>query len=257
MRREWLFAAAMTLAASVATAAPALFSGATESKWTVTKAGKPIGTVTLYTSGSATRADWRGDAAKTSSTTFLGGQNKVWVRAAGGDSELETINMTDAANVVAPALLLPFTISPNMPVEAKGGKVVSYAYRGAKATYTYDDKGPSRIEVKNADGTYVATRTSLAAGSAAAATFELHPKKSAGSKLARLSGDLLGTSDASVSATAGGRGVGHEGLKLSDGGDYDAVAKLERRDANWKSKLDAALAEFQKDGKVGKERENQ
>src|SRR2546428_3088619 len=82
-------------------------------------------------------------------------------------------------------------------------------------------------------------------------------KKGPPPRLARLSGDLLGPSDTSVSATAGGRGVGTKGVKLNDGGNYDAVAKLENRDATWHEKLDNALAEFQKDGKVGKNGRNE
>jgi len=87
-----------------------------------------------------------------------------------------------------------------------------------------------------------------------AALFTVRPKKAAASRLARLSGDLLGPSDKSVSATAGGRGVGGSGLKFADGGDYNALEKLEARDAGWKATIAAALGEFQKDGKVGKER---
>jgi hypothetical protein len=46
-------------------------------------------------------------------------------------------------------------------------------------------------------------------------------------------------------------------LKLNDGGDYSAVEKIENRDAAWKEKLSTALTEFQKDGKIGKSREDQ
>ena len=53
---------------------------------------------------------------------------------------------------------------------------------------------------------------------------------------------------------AGGRGAGTTGLKFSDGGDYRAVEKVENRDSSWGKQMDDALAEFQKDGKVGKGR---
>src|SRR5213076_2254537 len=119
------------------------------------------------------------------------------------------------------------------------------------------DAKDARVTVKIEKETYVATRTSLTNSNADASNFTIRPKKSAASRLARLSGDLLGPSDTSVSATAGGRGVGTKGLKLNDGGDYDAVAKLENRDAAWHEKLDDALAEFQKDGKVGKNGRNE
>lgn len=259
MRRTGSLFAAAVLVAAAAHAAPALFPAATQSNWSVTKDGKAVGTITLLTSPNATRAEYRASGGKSqAATVFLGGQNKVWLRVTGGDTELESMNATTAENLVAPALLLPFTISPSMKVDVKDGKPSSYAYRGATATYKYDAKGPSVVEIASPDGgKYTLTRTSLATSNAAAETFTIRPKKSAGSRLARLSGDLLGSSDSSVSATAGGRGVGHEGMKLADGGDYASVEKIEKRDAAWRAKLDAALAEFQKDGKVGKERENQ
>ncbi|MCU1347496.1 MAG: hypothetical protein JWO56_526 [Acidobacteria bacterium] len=258
MRRSAsLFAAALLAAALPGVAAPALFPTATQSNWSVTKGGKPLGTITLLTSPQATRAEFRGEGKSTAATVFLGGQNKVWLRVTGGDAELESMSVTNVENTTAPALLLPFTISPSMKVDVKDGKASSYAYRGATATYKYDAKGPSTVDIASPDGKYTLTRTSLSASKAAADSFTIRPKKSAGSRLARLSGDRLGSSDTSVSATAGGRGVGHEGMKLADGGDYAAVQKLEKRDAAWRAKLDAALAEFQKDGKVGKERENQ
>lgn len=258
MRRAGsLFAAALVVAVAVQ-AAPALFPAATQSNWNVTKAGKSIGTITLLTSSTGTRAEFRAPDSKSgAATVFLGGQNKVWLRVTGGDTELESMNATTVENTTAPALLLPFTITPAMKVVVKDGKPATYAYRGATATYKYDAKGPSIVEITSPDGKYTLTRTSLSSSNAAADAFSIRPKKSAGSRLARLSGDLLGSSDTSVSATAGGRGVGHEGLKLDDGGDYAAVQKLEKRDAAWRAKLDAALAEFQKDGKVGKQRENQ
>ena len=110
-----------------------------------------------------------------------------------------------------------------------------------------------KIEVNQ----YTLTRTSLTSSNADASNFAVRPMKSASSRLARLSGDLLGPSDTSVAATAGGRGVGTKGLKLNDGGDYGAVEKLENRDAAWKEKLATALTEFQKAGKIGKSREEQ
>jgi hypothetical protein len=45
-----------------------------------------------------------------------------------------------------------------------------------------------------------------------------------------------------------------KGAKFADGGDYDALAKLEARDEQWNAKMDDALATFQKEGKVGEAR---
>ncbi|MEO8033587.1 MAG: hypothetical protein ABI837_04095 [Acidobacteriota bacterium] len=253
--RSARWAAGMLFVAVAASAAPPLFSDATESKWSVTHGRTKLGAITLLTGAQGTRGEWRSTGQSTT-TVFLGGQGKVWQRSTGGDIELATISATSPENLAVPALLLPFTISSMEKVETKDGKPSAYSYRGARAVYHYDGKGPLTVDVTNADGTYTITRTSVATSHAAADTFAIRPKKAAASRLARLSGDLLGPSDSTVSATAGGRGAGHEGLKLNDGGDYDQVAQLERRDKAWKAKLDDALSEFQKDGKVGKEREN-
>src|SRR5436190_9929621 len=202
-------------------AAAAAVSGNTESKWTVTKGSATVGTITLLTSKSASRAEWR-PAGKSATTIFLTGSGKVWLRETGGDVELTSVKPSGPEYFIAPAVM---------------------------------DAKDARVTVKIEKETYVATRTSLTNSNADASNFTIRPKKSAASRLARLSGDLLGPSDTSVAATAGGRGVGTKGLKLNDGGDYAAVEKLENRDAAWKDKMGTALDEFQKDGKVGKSRE--
>lgn len=204
-----------------------LFSTPTESKWTVTKGGQAAGSVTLLTSAAGARAEWRASA-KSPVVVFLGSKDKIWVRGSGGDVELAQYKGGVEKSIV-PALL----------------------FTDSKATYTKDAKGPSEVKVSG----YVAKRTTLVASKADASQFAVRPKKGAASRLARLSGDLLGPSKSNVSATAGGRGVGTKGLKLADGGDYEAVESIENRDAAWAEKMSDALAEFQKDGKVGKGRE--
>jgi len=251
-------ASCLLLLASTAAlfAASPLFPGATESKWAVTQGTKPAGTITLLTSSSGgARAEFRAPSGTV--TTLLGGNNTVWLRASGGDVELATISAATPETTTSTALLLPFTATKGDTREMKDGKVASYKFRGAKATYSFDAKGPSRVDIDLGGQKYTLTRTSLSSSFADAATFAVRPKKGAASKLARLSGDLLGPSDTSVSATAGGRGAGTTGLKLKDGGDYAAVEKLEKRDKAWKAKLDDALTDFQKSGKVGKAREDQ
>jgi hypothetical protein len=205
-----------------------LFSTPTESKWTVTKGADTAGTVTLLTSAYGGRAEWRATS-KSPVVVFLSGSDgKVWVRESGGDVELASYK-GGAEKEVVPSLL---STNP-------------------KAKYTKDDKGPAQLVVSG----YTAKRTSLSASKADASNFAIRPKKGATTRLARLSGDLLGPSQTTVSATAGGRGVGTKGLKLADGGDYEAVEAIENRDAAWAEKLADALAEFHKDGKVGKGRE--
>jgi hypothetical protein len=213
---------------SLAVLLAVLFSTPTESKWTVTKGGAAAGTVTLLTGRSGARAEFRATP-KSPVVVFLAGSDqKIWVRESGGDVELSAYK-GGAEKSIVPALLLT----------------------DAKAKYTKDAKGVSQVDANG----LVAKRTSLADSKADASNFAVRPKKGAASRLARLSGDLLGPSQSTVSATAGGRGVGTKGLKLADGGDYAAVEALENRDAAWGEKMSDALAEFQKDGKVGKGRE--
>jgi hypothetical protein len=220
--------AVLTVAmATAASAAPPLFKTSTESKWSITKGGSAAGTVTLLTSANGLRAEWRASA-KSPVIIFLGDHDKVWVRESGGDVELSS-HKGGVESSIVPALI----------------------YIDAKAKYTRDGKGPSQVEVNG----FVAKRTSFATSNADASNLVVRPKKGAASRLARLSGDLLGPSNSTVSATAGGRGVGTKGLKLADGGDYAAVESLENRDAKWAQKMSDALAEFQKDGKVGKGRD--
>ena len=242
-------------AAILAAAAPPLFHSPSESKWAVTQGSKPIGTITLLTSNSGTRAEFHSSAGTV--TTLLGGNGSVWMRTSGGDVDLATISATTPETTSAAALLLPFSPMKNADVDTKNGNVSVYKFRGATAAYTHDAKGPSKVVIETGNQKLTLTRTSTSSSSADAATFAIRPKKGAASRLARLSGDLLGPSDTSVSATAGARGAGNKGLKLKDGGDYAAVEKLENRDAAWKKKLDTALTDFQKSGKVGKAREDQ
>jgi hypothetical protein len=206
----------------IALAAAALLVGAapkgSESKWNVKKGSATIAAVTLLHEDGKARAEWKKDA-KSSPIVFLSGDGKLWVRESGGDVESKDYEGGAEASIV-PAL-------------------IKNADKQAKLTIA---------------GGYTATRTSLANKSIDAAEFTVRPKKGAAQRLARLSGDLFGPTTSGASATAGGRGASGSGLKLKDGGNYDELTKLENRDAEWKSKLDSALTEFQKDGKVGKER---
>lgn len=225
-----LLAVTSALILATTAAAASLFSTPTESKWKVTKGATSAGTVTLLTSAKGVRAEWRLSAAKSPLVVFLGSNNKVWVRQTGGDVELATYKGGIEKSIV-PALV----------------------FTSATAKYTKDAKGPSVVEVSG----YKLTRTSLTTSNADASNFAVRPKKAAATSLASLSGGLLGPSQGTVSATAGGRGVGTKGLKLADGGDYEAVESIENRDATWKEKMDEALAAFQKEGKVGKAREEE
>ncbi|HEX7155351.1 MAG TPA: hypothetical protein VF618_28045 [Thermoanaerobaculia bacterium] len=248
-----LLLAATVLFAAQAFAAPPLFPTPSETKWTVTKGGAAAGSITLLTSSAATRAEYRASA-KAPVVIFLGNSGKVWVREAGGDIELAEYKGGVEASLV-PALLLPVTTATKDKADAKDGKVTAYAYGNAKATYKHDAKGPSSVDVVTGGATYTLTRTTHSTSTADASNFTVRPKKGSASRLAKLSGNLLGPSDSNVSATAGTRGAGTKGLKLADGGNYKAVEELENRDAKWRAKLDSALEDFQKEGKVGKGRD--
>ena len=207
----------------IAIAAAALLMAAapngTESKWDVKKGSTTVATVTLLRAGSGQRAEWK-TSAKAAPIVLIAAEGTLWIRESGGDVQSK---------------------------DYKGGIETSIVPGIMKS-------GEKAAKVDLAGG-YVATRTSLVSRNIDASEFTVRPKKTATQRLARLSGDLFGSSTTSgASATAGGRGAGGSGLKLKDGGDYDQLTKLENRDAAWKTKLDAALAEFQKDGKVGKER---
>jgi hypothetical protein len=254
MKSTLLSFVVVVLTAAACLAAPPLMKAPGESTWSVTSGGKEVATVTLLSNGaSGSRAEWKRGAGGPA-TIFLGGSGRVWVRGAGGDVELSSYSGSGLEKGVVPALLLPFTTSAADKVETPADKPWSYSYAGARARYEKDARGVSRIDVTAGGSSYIVTRQSVTDRKMDAALFAVRPKQAAASRLARLSGDLLGPSDRSVSATAGGRGVGGSGLKFSDGGDYGSLEKLERRDAAWKEKLAAALGEFQKDGKVGKER---
>jgi hypothetical protein len=208
------------LAAAVVVAATA--GSGTESKWTVTNGGKSVASVTLLTSSSGSRGEWKAGGG-TAPVIFLASKGQTWVRQTGGDVEIASYKGGEEKTIV-PALL------------------------------RIDANGTKTMKVAAGSTTNTLTRTSLSTSNADASNFAVRPKKGASSTISRLSGDLFGQSSSGVSATAGGRGVGNSGMKLKDGGDYDAVAALEKRDTTWKASLDQALQEFQKDGKVGKER---
>lgn len=246
-----LLLAAITLS-GIAGHAGTLLSKPAETKWNVTANGAAVGVVTLLSNGSNVRAEWK-TSSSSPAVTYLGSGGKVWLKAAGGDIELSATSGAGVDRLVVPALLLPATVSPKDKVTSSGGKVSAYSYTvksPVKATYEHDGSGVSEVVVVAAGKTYKVTRSAFTAKTHDASLFALRPKKTASSRMASLAGDLLGPSDASVSATAGGRGV-ERGAEFADGGDYAALALLEARDRQWSANLDAALDEFQRAGSVG------
>ena len=233
--------------ALLAHAAPPLFPAASESQWTVTSGGAQVATIALLTDGKSVRAEWKSGQVP---VVFVGTNSKIWVKRSGGDVELATYEGGIEWTIV-PALLLPYTTSTSSKTELSGGKTSVYTYSGATASYKYDGNAPLSIEIAAGGKTYLISRTALKKpASVDASLYTIRPKSTATSQISKLAGNLLGPSDRKVSATAGGRGV-KPVTKLADGGDYDALQKLEERDAAWKESMDEALQEFQQSGKVG------
>jgi hypothetical protein len=257
MTKRSFLLAAFILALLVA-AAPPLFRSPTESRWTVTGAGKPLGTIAVLTDGKSMRAEWK-PASPGTTTVFLGGSDKVWVRTIGGDVELASYKGGIEKSLV-PTLMLPVMTAASDKVDLKDGKVSSYAFKAdaaVKAIYKHDSDGPSQVDVTTGGKTYSLSRSTLGKLTVNdPKMFAVRPRKAAPSQIARLAGDLFGPSDPKVSATAGARGVGR-GPGFADGGDYDALVKLEELQQERAARMEQALGEFQNAGKVGPAQEDQ
>lgn len=247
---------AVLLASAVVAVASPLYPTATESTWSVKSGTQSVATVTLLADATRARAEWT--PASGQAVTMIGVDRKIWVKATGGDLEFGKWGGANAVEkLVLPALLLPVTTSANDKVQSSGGKVASYAYGSTTAAYTHDAKGPASITVTSGGKSWTLTRKDAAkAAKLDPIAFEVRPKQGMSSRLARAAGGLLGPSDSSVSATAGGRGV-EKGAKFADGGDYDALEKLETRDEEWQESLPESLEKFQKEGKVGEFKEQE
>ena len=223
-----------------------LFRTPTRSSWTVTKNGAAAGKVELSASGAMVRADW--EPASGGATTFISREDKVWVRAEGGDSEIASAK--HPASAFVPALLLPATTTARDRLQESSGKVSVYTFGSSTANYEWDGSGPAKVNVKDGSTTWTLVRSSVKPGAIPAATFEVRAKQGRGGRLASMAGNLLGPSNRDVSATAGVSGVDPKGVRLNDGGDWTALSKAE--EMNDEFTADAkALAEFQKSGKVG------
>jgi hypothetical protein len=247
MRKLLLFTFAMAVGAAAFAATAPLFNSSNESRWEVQDRGKAAGTVTLLTDGRSSRAEW--SSGKGAPTVFIATDGKIWVRASGGDVALG--DWKGAGKQVIPALLLPTTSSPRDKVDLAGGHPRAYAFGDSVAAYRWDETGPVSIEVKSGAEQWSLTRKSAVKASSDPSLYEVRAKKSAVGRLAKLSDNLLGPADTSVSATAGGRGV-EKGARFADGGDYDALAAVETTDDEIDATLETELARFQKEGKVGR-----
>lgn len=251
--RDTLICLFAVMATTTLHAAPALFSTPVKTEWSVMSGKKAIGSITLFTDSRSSRAEWKASDSSVP-IVFIGTSGKVWVRTvAGGDVELDSYK-GGVESTIVPALLLPVTSATSDDVAVASGKVTSYHYRSVRAAYRHDAKGVSGVDLKAGAQQYVLARTSLESAKSDAALYVVRPRKGAASRVARLSGDLFSPSRGTVAATAGTRGV-DKGFKFADGGNYAELEKIEARDAEWKSRLSAALAEFQKEGKVGERQE--
>jgi hypothetical protein len=251
MRRALWFVAAIATGGLLLAAAPPLFQAPTESIWDVSTGGKKAGAITLITDGRSSRVEWT--SGQQAPTVLIASGGKIWVRAAGGDVELAQWKGGAEKNLL-PAFLLPATTTSRDAVDLKNGKPASYSFGTSSAAYVWDDKGPKTVEIKSGSSAWTATRSSVGKPSSThASVFEVKPKRSATSRLAAMAGGLLGPADTSVAATAGGRGV-EKGGRFEDGGDYEALAKLETDDDELDAALPEELEKFQKSGKIGRGR---
>lgn len=241
MNRVLTAVLAVTIVAASAEAAT-LFRTPTRSTWDVSKNGTAAGKVELASSGTMVRADWAPKSGAPS--TLIGRDGKVWVRQNDGDVELSAAK--SEASGFLPALLLPASAGR---VQESGGQVSAYTFGSSNASYKWDGSGPATVTVKDGSTTWTLQRSAVKPGSIAAATFEVRPKQGRGGRLASMAGNLLGGSNREVSTTAGVSGVDPKGIKLQDGGDWTALEAAESMNDEFNDA--AALAEFQKAGKVG------
>jgi hypothetical protein len=252
MTRKTLITALLLLVAASAFAAPGLYTSPTKSKWSVKSGGSDVATVTLFTDGTSTRAEWLATGAK-APVVFVGTDGKVWIRGAKGDLEYAAYN-GGTEKLVVPALLLPTTVNSAGKVDAAAGKLKSYTYKPVLATYKYDASGLASLSISAGAKSFAVARVESAKFAGDPTLYTVHPQKT--SQVSKLAGNLFGKSDTSVSATAGPAGAGEKGLKFKDGGDYDAVLKLENRDEEYRKTLSNDLAKFQKEGSVGEAKKN-
>jgi hypothetical protein len=238
------FSAVLLLAAGALSAAT-LFNSATQSTWSVAQGSTNIGKLTMTTDGKSVRVDWKPSSGAGSS--LVGSNGKIWLKGSGGDEEFSKYRDT-VGKVVIPALLLPTTTAASDKVTAAANKVSAYNYGASSAKYTYDAKGPQKIEVTAGATKYTLTRDSITPGTGAMASFyEVKPKTSKLAGLKGMAGSLLGPSDSSASASAGVKGVSEEEA-MEAGINLARVEALIARD---EKPVDAELKKFQKEGKVG------
>lgn len=245
MRTGLMIVAAALLTATAANAA-SLFKTPARSTWTVTKNGSAAGKLELSSSGAMARADWA--PATGNAHTTIARDGKLWLRTDDGDVDL-TASKEPVASFV-PALLLPATTSSRDKVSESAGRVSTYTFGSASASYTWDAEGPSKVDVKSGSTSWTLQRTAIRKGAVPIATFEVQPKQSRGGRLASMAGNLLGPSNREASTTAGVSGVDPKGIKLADGGDWTALAEAEAMNDEFTSDA-RQLESFQKSGKVG------
>jgi hypothetical protein len=244
MRRAPRFFAVLLLAAGALSAAT-LFPSANQSNWTVTQGGSTIGKLKMTTDGTKVRVDWTPSSGTASS--FVAADGKIWTKGSGGDTDFNGYKDPVGRSVV-PVLLLPSLTAKSAKVSTSGSKVTSYNFEGVTAAYTYDAKGPQKIEISSGTKKYTVTRDSLTAGTGSMASFyEVKPKASKIAGLKGMAGSLLGPSDSSASASAGVRGMDDK-TAMEAGINLASVETLIAKDAK---AIDADLKKFQKEGKVG------
>ncbi len=245
MLRKSMFA--LVAAGAVVLAASSKPPSPSETKWSLTAEKKIVGSITLISDGVKARAEWKSDPQK-AAIIFISTAGKIWVKNQGGDLELENYR-GGVEKQLAPLLLPPIVNATKL--RSKNNGPATHDSGSLKATYRYDADGATSVEILSSGKSWLLSRVSSRnLPSAAPSLFAVSTQKQSTTRIARMAGDLFAPADRSVSATAGAKGV-EAGASFADGGDYAALRKLEERDHQWKSKLEAALEEFQKEGSVG------
>jgi hypothetical protein len=241
---------AVLLAAGGAFAA-ALFNAPTESKWTISSGGQQIATATLVSIDGQARLDWT--PAGASGIGFIATDGKLWVRTGSGDVSFDGHKGGDEM-LVAPALLLPTVTSSRDRVTSSDAGVATYRYGSQQATYKYEGKNLKSIEVSAGSQNFTVALVSSGKAIANASLFNVEPRTSRARSLGRMAGGLLGSSDQTHQASAGVSGVDPRGVKLADGGDWDALVAAEEDEDRFRAASGSKLRQFQKEGKVGEGR---
>jgi hypothetical protein len=141
---------------------PVIFPGSTKSVWTFTKDGAALGTVHLFTSDGASRADLVNPPDE--NVVMIGRDGKVWLRQRERDIDIGTMRFPGIvySNIALPLLLLPHTTRSDDPIKLLNGLLYSYDSRFGKGIYNKDaNKVPKKIDISAHNMRFLLERQSV------------------------------------------------------------------------------------------------